>query len=106
MPRMFQISEELSGLRLDKALAFDPEIKTRSRAARLIDQGCIKKNSLSVRASQITQAGELYSVEIPSVAPASLEAYPYELEIIFEDKNLMVINKPAGLVVHPAAGHS
>jgi 23S rRNA pseudouridine1911/1915/1917 synthase len=99
------ITEDLAGLRLDKALATMPELNSRSRAAQLIDEGLVRLGSKKPKASHKTSLGEIFEIELPRPKPATLEPYDFPLHIYYEDADLIVINKPAGLVMHPAAGH-
>lgn len=95
------------GQRIDKFLGGHPEIKTRSRAEALIDAGFVTINSKTVKSSYKIQADDCILVKIPTQAdPGELVPLELQLEILFEDSDLIVINKPAGLVVHPAAGHA
>lgn len=98
--------EKLAGLRLDKALALIPEIETRSRAAHLIESSLVFVNGKPAKASSKVTAGDIIEIHLPSPNPTELQAYDFKLDIIFEDDDVIVINKPAGLVVHPAAGHA
>ncbi|MGE0763941.1 MAG: RluA family pseudouridine synthase [Bdellovibrionales bacterium] len=98
--------DELSGLRLDKALATHPQINSRTRAAKLIETHGITKNGGTVKASQLTKAGETYRVQLPQPESSDLKPLDLKLDILHEDAEVIVVNKPAGLVVHPAAGHA
>jgi 23S rRNA pseudouridine1911/1915/1917 synthase len=102
---IFQIDERTALMRLDKALALCTEVGTRSRAAKLIELKQVSLNSKLVKPSYITQIGEVFEIEIRE-QPTSLEALDIPLEIVFEDSELLVVNKPAGLVVHPSEGHA
>ncbi|MGZ3794891.1 MAG: RluA family pseudouridine synthase [Pseudobdellovibrionaceae bacterium] len=106
MKLSFNCPEELRGLRLDKALSLRPEIETRSRAAHLIGEGLVKVNGQSAKSSAIIKAGDHIEIQLPEPEPTTLIPYEFPLDILFEDEHLIVINKPSGLVVHPAAGHS
>lgn len=99
------VSEEMVGLRLDKALALHPEIATRARAAHLIDNSCVLVNKKAPKASQPLKATDVIEVQLPAPQPSELQPYDFKLDVLFEDQDVIVINKPAGLVVHPAAGH-
>ncbi len=105
MKFQFEITQETSGLRLDKALSLHPNIGSRSQAARLIDEGLVRFKNRTPRSAFITTIGDIFEVEVPE--PVSRELTPLELklDIVYEDESLIVINKPPGLVVHPAAGH-
>ncbi len=102
----FTCNEEMLGLRLDKALALRPEVETRSRASHLIDEGRVTVNGRPAKSSLSLKAGDEISIQLPEPAPVDLVAYDIPLDILFEDEHLIVLNKPSGLVVHPAAGHA
>ncbi|WP_413582953.1 RluA family pseudouridine synthase [Bdellovibrio sp. HCB288] len=97
---------EMVGLRLDKALALLPEIENRTRAAHLIDNDLVKVNGKSAKASQPIKSTDNIEITIPAPVPTELQSYDLKLDVLFEDSDVIVINKPAGLVVHPAAGHA
>ena len=99
------ITDALANLRLDKALSHHPEISSRTRAKELIDRGFVLAKGQPVKASQTTKPGEVYDLQIPLAQPTELRPLARELEILFEDDDVIVLNKPAGLVMHPAAGH-
>ena len=94
-----------SGLRLDSLLADRVEGLTRSAAQRLIAQGLVTAAGRPLAKNSRLEAGEVLSVLLPE--PAPLEARPQDipLDVVFEDEDVIVVNKPAGLVVHPAPGH-
>lgn len=96
----------IQGLRLDLALKkVFPEI-SRSRVQQLIDEGYILVNGRKAKASYQVRIGDEVSVTIPDPQPLEVVAEEIPLNIIYEDKDLAVINKPAGMTVHPAPGHS
>lgn len=97
---------EMSGLRLDKALALLPEVETRSRAAHLIESNSVLVNGKACKASWAVKEGDQLQITLPAAEPANLQPYDFKLDILFEDADVIVINKPSGLVVHPAAGHA
>jgi 23S rRNA pseudouridine1911/1915/1917 synthase len=94
--------------RLDKALARDvPEAAhlSRSRLARLIPEGAIRVNGAVVTDAKARVAeGDEVTIEVGEAAPVDIRAEELPLEILYEDAHLIVVNKPAGLVVHPAPG--
>ena len=94
-------------VRLDKYLveALADQALTRSRIQRLIEGGFVKVNGALAPARFSLRAGDSVSVEIPKDKPTTLQATKIKLEILYEDKDLLVVNKPAGLVTHPGAGH-
>jgi 23S rRNA pseudouridine1911/1915/1917 synthase len=100
------ILPEQGGLRLDKWLAGLEFIPSRSRAAELIDRGLVTKGGKALKASYRLQSGDRIQVEIPPPEPSELQPLDAPLDLLFEDEDLVVLNKPAGLVVHPAAGHA
>lgn len=94
------------GLRLDKALSLIPEIGSRSRAEYLLNQERILVNGLACKSSYKIKKDDWFEIDLPEATPSTLQPLDIKLDILFEDKDLIVINKPAGLVVHPAAGHA
>ncbi len=100
------IDVDLAGLRLDRALSQHPKIESRSQATRLVDLGFVLFKGVAVKPARVTAVGEIYDVEVPPKDKPELQPYDLKLEIYFEDEHLIVVNKPSGLVVHPAAGHA
>ncbi len=102
----FSISSDLNGLRLDKALSALDEVGSRTRAQMLLENNKISLNGNSaLKSSHIVKEGEVFKIELPEPQSTALVPLDLKLEILFEDDDLLVINKPAGLVVHPGAGH-
>jgi len=101
----FIISEPEAGQRLDSALAVVAEI-TRSQARRWIDADRVRVNDRSCRASQSVRVGDDLGVTPPDVAKSELEPEAIALDVLYEDEDLIVIDKAAGMVVHPSPGHS
>jgi 23S rRNA pseudouridine1911/1915/1917 synthase len=93
------------GLRLDQFLTMVLPGQSRSQIQRLIKDGKVTGPSPSIRASTPVSPGERYVVEIPELRPATPEPEALPLRIVFEDPDIVVLDKPAGMVVHPAAGH-
>ena len=91
--------------RLDKFVAARVAGLSRSAVQRLIDEGFITVNGAVTDAAHRVGPGDEIVVRIPPPAPATVAAEPIPLSIVYEDADLIVIDKPAGLVVHPAAGH-
>lgn len=92
-------------IRVDKWLAACTDL-SRSRVSTLIDQGAVFLNGVCLRdQDKKTAAGEVYRIEIPAPVDAVPQAQPIPLDIVYEDADLLVVNKPAGMVVHPAAGN-
>jgi 23S rRNA pseudouridine1911/1915/1917 synthase len=101
------ISPDQSGWRLDRALAAALPTLSRERLKALISSGgVLGRGGVAVRDPAVkAQAGSSYEVHVPAPAPAHNEAQDIALEIVFEDDHLLVVDKPAGMVVHPAAGN-
>jgi len=102
----FIITAETAEMRIDKALPACSDVGTRSQASRLIALGYVFFDGQKVKASRITTLGEEYEVQVPVEIKSDLVPYEIPLDIVFEDDQLIVVNKPAGLVVHPAYGHA
>ena len=101
----FTIEQSLPGERLDVFLRTKFPAVSRGTMQRLIEQGHIRVNGKAVKPKHAPRAGELVEVTWPEARPAEAQPEEIPLDILFEDESLLVVNKPAGLVVHPAAGH-
>ncbi len=101
----FTVPEELEGIRLDRCLAELNPDWTRSRARKLIDEDLVLFNDALGKASTLVHAGDTVRVDEPPPRPLDVEAENIPLAVIYEDQDLLLINKPAGLVIHPAAGN-
>lgn len=98
---------ESTGDRLDRYLSqYLPEF-SRSRLQQLIEQGNVQvNNSVCTSKKAMVKVGDRIQIKIPPAQPLELLAEEIPLDILYEDDSLLIINKPAGLVVHPAPGHS
>ncbi|MEM7726087.1 MAG: RluA family pseudouridine synthase [Cyanobacteria bacterium P01_A01_bin.45] len=97
---------EYSGERLDRYLSEKISDLSRSRLQQLIEQGHLTLNSKVCKGKKTTvNKGDRISLEIPAPKPLEVIAEDIPLDILYEDDSLIIINKPAGLVVHPAPGH-
>lgn len=94
-----------SGTRLDRYIAEHLPDLSRAAIQRLIDEGFVWVNGLARKPSYRVQIGETITVNVPPPEPATPRPEKIALDILYEDDDLIVINKPAGMVVHPAAGH-
>jgi 23S rRNA pseudouridine1911/1915/1917 synthase len=102
-----RISDTADGWRLDRALAEALPTFSRERLKSLIASGNVSGPDGTARdPSRKAPAGALFSVAVPEPTPAHNEAQDIALNVVFEDEHLIVIDKPAGLVVHPAAGNT
>ena len=100
------ICEEGDGeLRLDRFLVSKLTELSRSQIKRLILQGHIKHNEKTSKAGAVIRPGDSVEVAIPAPEPSSIEPESIPLSILYEDESLLVVDKPPGLVVHPAPGH-
>ena len=101
----FTVEKSLPSVRLDKYLSDHFPAVTRGTLQRLIEEGHIRVNGKNVKATHHPHAGEVIDVHWPEAKPAEAKPEKIPLEVLFEDQSLLVVNKPAGIVVHPAAGH-
>ena len=94
-----------SGLRLDVFLAENLENTSRSAAQKLLESGAVTLDGKPLRKQDRTVAGAVYEVELPELKEVAIEPRDLPLDVVWEDADLLVLNKPKGLVVHPAPGH-
>lgn len=93
-----------AGSRLDTFLAAHTPL-SRTRIAALVREGSVSLNGERPRKAEVVQEGDRIEVELPEPKPSVVEAEAIPLDILYEDAHLLVVNKPAGMVVHPAPGH-
>ncbi|HEX2059409.1 MAG TPA: RluA family pseudouridine synthase [Thermoanaerobaculia bacterium] len=94
------------GARLDRALGELFPSESRNALAKLITAGRVRVNErIASKPSQRVEAGQQIEIDLPAAAPSTIESQDLPLTILFEDADVIVIDKPPGLVVHPAAGH-
>ena len=94
-----------AGVRLDVFLSEQLDQCSRSAAQKLLEAGAVTLNGKPLRKQDRTVAGAVYAVELPELKEIAIEARDLPLDVVYEDADLLVINKPKGLVVHPAPGH-
>ena len=99
------VDGENSDLRLDKYLASQLEDFTRSAVSKLIEGGQVKVNEKTASKNYKCKAGDRVVIEIPDPVELDVTAENIPLDIVYEDSDLLVVNKPKGMVVHPAAGN-
>ena len=99
------LSPAQSGDRLDHYLSQELAAVSRTRARELIVSGLVLVDGLEARPSHRVQAGQQIRVNVPAAAPTGLEPEAMPLELVYEDEDMVVVDKPAGLAVHPAPGH-
>lgn len=97
---------DTAGERLDAFLARQPGNLSRSAAQRLIEEGMVTRNGVPGKKNDRLNVGDRVEYTIPEAKPVDIVPTEMPLDIVYEDDDLLVINKPKGLVVHPAAGHA
>ncbi len=105
MTELRLVVPEGAGGRVDR-VASDLSGLSRSRIQRLISEGHVRAGGRAVRARDSVGPGDVLEVEVPPPTPATAEAEDIPLTVVYEDSDVLVIAKPAGLVVHPSAGHA
>lgn len=100
-----EVPSGAAGERLDAFVGNGLPELSRTRAAQLIREGSVQVNGRPARKSDRVEAGDIVVVEVPSPEPSTVVPEPIPLDILHEDRDLLVVAKPAGLVVHPAPGH-
>ena len=104
MTRELTAATEHAGVRLDAFLSADGAL-TRSQAARLIAEGRVRVNGKPAAKSARLSGGETVTVDVPQLRETALPPQDIPLDVVYEDNDVIVVNKPTGLVVHPAPGH-
>lgn len=105
-PLIITVSRDQDGKRVDALLAAVSEL-SRNHIQQLLKDGCIvdASGSAITQPSRRVVEGDCFTIKLPPVQPLELSAEDIPLDILFEDEHLLVINKPAGMVVHPSHGH-
>ena len=94
-----------SGLRIDKYLSSVNEQLSRSYIQKLLKSGLVLVDGKPVKASYQVDEGDVISLDIPEAVEPEIEPENMDLDILYEDQDVILVNKPKGMVVHPAAGH-
>lgn len=102
----FTVDPDSAGLRLDLYLAGLLPQHSRSQLQRIIKDGGAVIGGKPAKPNSVLKAGSVVDVEIPDAAPATPVAQDLDLPVLFQDDDVIVVDKPAGMVVHPAAGHA
>jgi len=105
MESLLELTARESGERIDALLAREVEELTRSAAQRLLEEGHVLLAGKPVKKNYRAAAGDSFLVELPEAEDFPLVAQDIPLDVVFEDADVIVVNKPRGLVVHPAPGH-
>jgi 23S rRNA pseudouridine1911/1915/1917 synthase len=101
---IFKIDAESAGIRLDAFLASHIERWSRARLQRLVENEDVLVNGIPAKSSYKLREGDEIEVELNLAAPLHFQPENIPIDVVYEDEALLVVNKPAGLVVHPAAG--
>ncbi|MCB6341891.1 RluA family pseudouridine synthase [Enterocloster lavalensis] len=101
----FRVTDEDGGVRIDKYLTSVCEGLSRSYLQKLLKSGQVLVGGQGVKASYAVQEGDLIELEVPEAVEPEILAEPMDLDVLYEDEDIILINKPKGMVVHPAAGH-
>ena len=104
--KVVQVDDDHDGWRLDNFLTALLPGQSRSQLQRLIKEGHVEGPSGPVRASTPVHTGQSFTIDIPGPVVPTAVPEPLPLRIVFEDPDIVVLDKPAGMVVHPAAGHT
>ncbi len=100
-----EVTDAHHGARLDHFVTAVVPERSRAQIQRLIREGHVLLNRKSVRASHAVHAGDVVDLQVPAAAPATPAPEALPLDILHDDPDIVVVDKPAGMVVHPAAGH-
>ncbi|NLW56717.1 MAG: RluA family pseudouridine synthase [Firmicutes bacterium] len=101
----YTVNQEDEGLRIDIFLARTSELPSRTFVQKLLKNGRVTVNAQTVKPSYLLQKGDLVTVDFEEPKPPTVEAEDIPLDILYEDQDLVVVNKPRGMVVHPAPGN-
>ena len=99
------LTADISGERLDAFLARSVDGLTRSAAQKLLESGCVTRNGRPGKKNDKLDPGDRIELTMPEPKQVDIAPKEIPLDIVYEDEDVVVINKPKGLVVHPAAGH-
>ncbi|MGN0180044.1 MAG: RluA family pseudouridine synthase [Monoglobaceae bacterium] len=102
--KFITVTEDEAGLRIDKLLASRLCDMTRSHIQKLIDNSCVTVSDKAVKANYKVKCGDAISVTLPEPTKIDVQAEDIPLDIVYEDRYMLVVNKPQGMVVHPAPG--
>ncbi|EGQ27260.1 ribosomal large subunit pseudouridine synthase D [Sporosarcina newyorkensis 2681] len=101
----YEITEETAGNRIDKALALLQPDWSRTQIQQWVKDERIQVNGSFIKSNYKVKTGDVVSVEQPEPEAYDIEAEDLNLEIVYEDQDVLVVNKPVGMVVHPSPGH-
>ncbi len=101
----FVVGEEDGDIRIDKYLSGCCEDMSRSFPQKLLKEGSVLVDEKPVKSSYKVDGGDVVTLDVPEAVEPEILAEPMELEILYEDEDVVLVNKPKGMVVHPGAGH-
>lgn len=101
----YTIEEQQQGERIDKAISSIQTEWSRTQISNWITDGIVKVNGETVKAKYKVKAGDVVEIIVPEAEPLDVIAENLALDIVYEDADVLVVNKPKGMVVHPAPGH-
>ncbi|MFJ7838252.1 RluA family pseudouridine synthase [Lysinibacillus sphaericus] len=101
----YTMEEQQQGERIDKAVSSIQNEWSRTQISNWITEGIVKVNGEAVKAKYKVKAGDVVEIIVPEAEPLDVIAENLDLEIVYEDADVLVVNKPKGMVVHPAPGH-
>ncbi len=101
----YTIEEQQQGERIDKALSTVQTEWSRTQIGNWVSEGIVKVNGEIVKAKYKVKAGDIVEITVPEAEPLDVIAENLDLDIVYEDADVLVVNKPKGMVVHPAPGH-
>jgi 23S rRNA pseudouridine1911/1915/1917 synthase len=97
---------DLDGIRIDKYLTDRNEDLSRSYLQKILKDGGVLINGKAVKSNYKVAAGDVIELTVPEAVELEVEAEEMDLDILYEDEDILIVNKPKGMVVHPAAGHT
>lgn len=103
--RIIEVTEAGAGVRIDRYLSEAASDFTRSYLQKLVKEGAVTVNGKAVKASYAVEAGDRIELEIPEQKEPDILPENLPLDVLYEDSDVILVNKPKGMVVHPAAGH-
>ena len=102
----YVVSDGQSGIRIDRYLSDSNEDLSRSYIQKLLKEQKVTVQGTFVKANYKVQAGDVITVEVPDMTEPDILPEDIPLDILYEDEDVLVVNKPKGMVVHPSAGHT
>ena len=101
----FPVDHELENIRIDRFLTEMMKEQSRSYIQKLIKEGLVTVNNHSIKSNYKVQSEDLIQITVPEPEEPDILPENIPLDILYEDQDILIINKPKGMVVHPSAGH-